>query len=319
MKRLFGLFVVIALTVVINSYASEIKRIDEAKKPEIWMNSDIKAVMQAERVARADAMRKMIEKLYGVKVSADQTVYDMIRENSNVKAEMDHILTGMREKEWHYYPEGICQVELEITWKEVLKKIKKTVSANCDGCEAYLEKSVKITEETSSKKIVVWGSGAIAGTEGVQEIQALRAAEIDAYKKMAQRILGVKINSETTVKDMVVKSDKIRNCVEGVIKGATLYDYTFEPRRVTVKCRVKMKKLVVDLSESLSAEKDTYGVVTYDAVMDFKAKTKVDEFIETGVGLISDISDNDETQDEEHEVISNLEIVITEEGGVVIE
>lgn len=295
------------------SYASMIKRVAEKPRPKIWMDSNIKDVMRAERIARADAMRKMAEKLYGVQISAEQNVYDLVNEDSEVRARMNQVLAGMREKSWHYYPEGICQVELEVTWRTFIKKVKEVVEAGCDSCGRYFERSVDVSVTANDKIITVWGSGAIKGTRGVQEIQALRAAEVDAYKRMAQRILGVRISSDTTVRDMVLQSDRIRNTVQGLIRGAYLYDYTFEPRKVLVKCMVKTKNLVTAIKESISAERDQYGWVKVDAEQEIKTQVKVKEFVETGIGIIG------EADDSEGSVSSEYTFTIEEEAGVLVE
>ena len=298
---------------VSRSEASMIKRKTEKQRPKIWMESNIKDVMRAERIARADAMRKMAEKLYGVNISAEQNVYDLVNENSEVRAKMNQVLAGMREKAWHYYPEGICQVELEVTWRTFIKKVKEIVEAGCDACGSYFEKSVDVSVTANDKKVVVWGSGAIKGTRGVQEIQALRAAEVDAYKKMAERILGVRISSDTTVRDMVMESDRIRNTVRGIIRGAYLYDYTFEPRKVLVKCMVKRKKVLTAIKEVVSAERDEYGWVRVDIDQDIKSETKIKKFVETGIGIIGEVDKTEES------VSSEFNFTFEEESGVIVE
>lgn len=51
---------------------------------------------------------------------------------------------------------------------------------------------------------------------------AMRAATADAYRKLLEVTQGVRVNSETTVKDFAVESDIIRTQVEGMVKGAQL-------------------------------------------------------------------------------------------------
>jgi len=55
-----------------------------------------------------------------------------------------------------------------------------------------------------------------------QQAQALarRAAMVDAYRQLAEIVNGVKIDSETTVKDMEIASDEIRTKVSALIQGA---------------------------------------------------------------------------------------------------
>lgn len=49
---------------------------------------------------------------------------------------------------------------------------------------------------------------------------ALRAAQVDGYRNLLEIIQGVKIDSQTTVKDFVVESDTVNAQVSGLVKGA---------------------------------------------------------------------------------------------------
>jgi len=52
------------------------------------------------------------------------------------------------------------------------------------------------------------------------KLLAKRAAEADAYRKLAETINGVQINSSTTVRDFVTESDEIRSGIDTVVRGA---------------------------------------------------------------------------------------------------
>lgn len=62
---------------------------------------------------------------------------------------------------------------------------------------------------------------------------AMRAAKSDCYRNMLEMVSGVKVDSQTTVKDMMVANDTIRTQVSGFIKGAqvikadVLYDGSY--------------------------------------------------------------------------------------------
>ncbi len=49
---------------------------------------------------------------------------------------------------------------------------------------------------------------------------ALRAAQIDAYRRLLEVARGVRIDSETVVENSAVKNDVVRTQVEGMVKGA---------------------------------------------------------------------------------------------------
>ncbi len=53
---------------------------------------------------------------------------------------------------------------------------------------------------------------------------ALRAAQVDAYRNLLEVTKGVRIDSQTLVKDFTVESDVIKAQVEGLVKGAKVFN-----------------------------------------------------------------------------------------------
>jgi hypothetical protein len=49
---------------------------------------------------------------------------------------------------------------------------------------------------------------------------ALRAAQVDAYRNLLEIVQGVRIDSNTVVRDFMTESDVVRASVEGLVKGA---------------------------------------------------------------------------------------------------
>lgn len=90
-----------------------------------------------------------------------------------------------------------------------------------DSGNLRIEQGKGYTDWTE-KVIKVVGSGAMPAnvSQGQGRLLAERAAISDAYRQLAEVINGVKITSQTTVKDFVVESDVIKTSVEGFIKGA---------------------------------------------------------------------------------------------------
>lgn len=74
----------------------------------------------------------------------------------------------------------------------------------------------------TDKVIKVTGSGASPADKpaGQARLLAEKAAISDAYRQMAEIVYGVRVDSETIVKDFVVQSDVIKTSVDGFIKGA---------------------------------------------------------------------------------------------------
>lgn len=85
-----------------------------------------------------------------------------------------------------------------------------------------------LANETS----VDWGKGTIRATgtgtakegttsPGIARAQARRAATMDAQRGLAERIAGVQVDAESTMEDLMLKSDIVRTRVSALIKGMT--------------------------------------------------------------------------------------------------
>ena len=82
----------------------------------------------------------------------------------------------------------------------------------------------------TNKVVTVTGEG-VAPKDAVNYTQAkgmaAKAAQADAYRKMAEMINGVRVEGETTVEKMLTTQDIIKLRVSATIKGAKIIDETF--------------------------------------------------------------------------------------------
>ncbi len=53
-----------------------------------------------------------------------------------------------------------------------------------------------------------------------QRLLAIRAAKLDAYRGLAEQVYGQFLDGATTIADAVLRSDRVRSRVEGIIHGA---------------------------------------------------------------------------------------------------
>ncbi len=122
----FGLVAVLATALLTTGLAAE-----EAKKKGIdWEAGVIRATgtgapdldapniavarLGAERAAKLDAMRNILEILKGVKVTAGSTVGGVMESDSRVKAEIEGIVRNFRIVDTRYYSDGGVEVDVEI-------------------------------------------------------------------------------------------------------------------------------------------------------------------------------------------------------------
>ncbi len=76
-------------------------------------------------------------------------------------------------------------------------------------------------------KVTGVGSPPDRGTLAQKQLMAERSASSDAYHQLAEVLYGLRVNSETLVRDYVVESDKIKSYVSALIKGATKLDQRY--------------------------------------------------------------------------------------------
>lgn len=71
------------------------------------------AVAMAKRSAIVDGYRQLGEQMYGIKISANDTVHNMVLKNSRVKARVNAVIRGAQVRD-SACKEGICQVSMEL-------------------------------------------------------------------------------------------------------------------------------------------------------------------------------------------------------------
>jgi len=69
---------------------------------------------------------------------------------------------------------------------------------------------------------------------------ARRAAILDAYKALVEKMYGVKINGRDSVKNMILQNSTLRGYVEGLIRGAKIEEENFKNGTYTVIMSVKL-------------------------------------------------------------------------------
>lgn len=84
----------------------------------------------------------------------------------------------------------------------------------------------------------------IAPLNTVSSAQALalakRAAITDAYRQLASKLYGVKVNGKDTVKDAMLRSSTITAQVNGLIKNASIIDENFNQGLYRINLELKI-------------------------------------------------------------------------------
>jgi hypothetical protein len=83
--------------------------------------------------------------------------------------------------------------------------------------------------ETPAKFLAVgYGSrnSYIQYTAGQQKLMAMRAAQVDAYRNLAEQVHGFRVWGNTAVSAFAVQNDSVRTYVDSFIRGARLVSMT---------------------------------------------------------------------------------------------
>jgi len=274
----------------------------------------------AMRAARVDAMRKLAERINGLVITSDTTVKDFVATSDIIQSSMMSWLRGMKEVgEPIYTPDGICQVTLEVTVQEVVVELQRLCRQYYKGNKYAVADFEKITVNTTEKTIRETGSGAprpefdprgqfAPPTAGGQDIMssnawaywtahctgqgrlmAERAARLDAYRKLGERINGLIITSDTTVKDFVATDDRIQTAMQTFLRGAKEVGKRYHENELIVE--VELQVTVQELIATLEKFRKEYYQGNRVAVADIeKLSTRIEEkdIRETGMGVPPD-------------------------------
>lgn len=186
------------------------------------------------KAAKILAERALVETIYGLKIRAEEEVENMIAAN----------FIGRTESKTSALIKGINFEEIIYDADNDLAKVTASISlpsiTNIDGKVIDLQNKVfrRIAFATSTPL-----------TAG--PLQALRAAEIDAYKEMAKRLSGFTLESNTTVENYILTSDIVKTKLLATLYLAEVSDYGFKENG---NAYVKLSLNIKEASEILGEE-----------------------------------------------------------------
>ncbi len=271
----------------------------------------------ARRAAEADAYRKLAECVKGLQITSDTYVRDFVAENDSIRGAMDEFIRGVRLGEPRWFADGSCEVPAEVTVQKVIETLKEVHTRFYKGHKIKGSDFADMERRIDRKVIKVVGMGAPRPDlppdlpEGVAEqlkappmppdpplpdlwlkigpqarLMAKQAAELDAKRKLLERINGLRITSDTTVRDFVAQSDEIRAQANGVVVGAEIVQVYWHHDEPIVEVTVAVPaESVVTLIRELHTRHihgdDIKGTDVSEVTKSIKSKT----FQATGMGI----------------------------------
>ncbi|MBL4701190.1 MAG: LPP20 family lipoprotein, partial [Phycisphaeraceae bacterium] len=232
------------------------------------------AKLLAKRAAEMDAYRKLAEYLLGLEIQSSTTVKDFTTESDKIAGAVDALVKNVQFTEVRYFDDGTVEVQAQISLRQVITDLKKICDEVYKGGQWKKESFDQIEKNSSQEIIIVIGSGAARATSNVPDpqttavvtnhqaqsahlpaifknyspnarLQAKRAAEMDAYRKLLEQIQGMKISASTYVRDFVTESDSIKSALVGCIKGARIHDIRYhEDGSVEVEASLTLEQVI---------------------------------------------------------------------------
>jgi len=133
-------------------------------------------------------------------------------------------------------PTGSCTQATEVQKVEVINPVElaKPVVAKTND---------DVLVKNSSMRIGVVGQGvAPMNTSSPAQAYALakRAAVADAYRLIAEKVKGVRIDGEDLIKNMMVKRSTVRTSVKAMVRNANIVETTFKDGLCEVEMEINL-------------------------------------------------------------------------------
>ncbi len=164
------------------------------------------------RAAEADAIRKVIEEIKGIYVTSETTVEDAMMKSDVVTTKVEGIAKFYEViGEPKYLDDSTAEITIELSLSDM---------------------------EWRNKLVQATGIGA-----GKTRPMALRAAELDAKRKILERTKGLYLASASVMVDGAIANDKINTIAEGIVKNAHIVkgsEKYLDDGSVEIICEVKL-------------------------------------------------------------------------------
>lgn len=306
--------------------------------------------LMAKRAAELDAYRQMAERILGLRISSDSSVRDFALESDSIKTSLDHFIKGMRidDDKTVWYDDGSCEVTAEVTLAQTITELKKICDEHYKGNKYTKETFEHIKKYTQRNVISVVGSAAVRETSQIPEpetipvviplmsprdrqrpdfapiygkysarnrLMAKRVAQVDAYRKLAERIYGLRVTGTTIVRDYIA-DDRIRTAMDHELKGAKINSIRYQPDGVIeMQVSITMKQVVTTLKKIYEEHREG-NKVTKETFENIEKQEKRKTVTVIGMGALATQAESGTGPGETYIRTETTTII---EGPVVIE
>ncbi|MEW6251333.1 MAG: hypothetical protein AB1716_11845 [Planctomycetota bacterium] len=272
----------------------------------------------AKRAAEADAYRKLAEIVYGLQINSQTYVRDFVTESDDIRSAVDSVVKGIRLGQPNWFEDGSCEVPAEVTVAKVIETLRDAHQRHYKGHSIRTSDFETMAQRIEKKVIKVVGSGApraelppdlpagVAETLGPPpasvgrsafppiwsklppqaRMMAERAALMDAQRKLAERLKGLRLTANTVVRDFVTESDEVRTDLDTFLIGAEEVGkyYHHDELIVEVTLRVPTEQVITTIRTLHSRYSKGDDIKGHDVDEAIKSVVKRD-FEVTGMGI----------------------------------
>lgn len=186
--------------------------------------------LMAKRAAKVDALRNLTEMVYGVRIDSRTNVRDFVTQSDVIRARMEAVIQGAKEVDYFEHPDGTAEVTVEVTLGSIedilgrrLYYDYQTFRATGFGAPSG-SPAAPSTPSPAADVLRAKGYGVEPTDPSMsmpeKTLLAKRAAKIDALRNLTEQVYGVRIKSDSYVRDFVTQSDEMRAKVSTFIRGA---------------------------------------------------------------------------------------------------
>lgn len=197
--------------------------------PKVDAENPAQQRLMAKRAAKVDALRNLLETVYGVRITSDTTVRDFVTQSDVIRARLDALIQGAEEVDYVEQPDGTAEVTVEVTVGRVedilgrrLYYTYETFRATGYGAPSGEVSAPSYAPAGDLLRAKGYGIEPNDPTMSYPEkaLMAKRAAKLDAMRNLTEQVYGVRITSDSVVRDFITQSDDIRGRVNTFIQGA---------------------------------------------------------------------------------------------------
>ncbi len=271
------------------------------------------ARLLAKRAAQADAYRNLAEQVKGLKITSSTYVRDFVAESDEIRTSVSTFLRGAQVADVRYMADDSCQLTMDLPLRVIETELTRTYQAHYKGSKYKISDFQDLHITNKVEKITVIGNGAPrevlveeyddqgraivrpggpppipAAWQGIPaqaRFMAKRAAQADAYRNLAEQIMGFRIRSDTYVRDFVAESDQIQTDLNTFLRGAKVAEVRYlRDLSAEVDVKIALQTVITELTREYEAHYKGSKFKARD-FEDIKTTVKVEWVTATGVGV----------------------------------